>query len=133
MKLSHPIPSKPVLTLSLAASLLFTPATIHAAPQHTTALQPDTTTPHRTRLILKDGSYQIIMSYSVVGNVVRYISAERGGAEEEIPLSLVDFEATQRWEKQHAQPDPNNPDNPITRTLPPSTPNSSRKKPTAPP
>lgn len=82
--------------------------------QHTTALQPDATTPHRTRLILKDGSYQIIMSYKIVGNVVRYISAERGGAEEEIPLSLVDLDATKRWERQHAQPsdDPNNPQPP---------------------
>jgi hypothetical protein len=82
--------------------------------QHTTPLQPDATTPHRTRLILKDGSYQIIMSYKIVGNVVRYISAERGGAEEEIPLSLVDLDATKRWERQHAQPsdDPNNPQPP---------------------
>jgi hypothetical protein len=60
--------------------------------------------PHRTRLILKDGSYQIVMSYRVVGSVVHYISAERGGAEEEIPVSLVDLDATHRWEKQHTQP-----------------------------
>jgi len=112
MKLSHPIPAKPVLMFSLAAFLFFAAATIHAVPQHTTALQPDATTPHRTRLILKDGSYQIIMSYKVVGNVVHYVSAERGGAQEEIPLSLVDMEATQRWERQHAKPDPNNPGNP---------------------
>src|SRR6202022_4596276 len=65
------------------------------------ALDP-ATNPHRTRLILKDGSYQVIMSYKVVGNIVRYVSAERGGAEEEIPASLVDFDATRRWEKQHA-------------------------------
>jgi hypothetical protein len=77
--------------------------------QHTTALQPDASTPHRTRLILKDGSYQIVMSYRVVGNVVHYVSAERGGAEEDIPLSLVDLDATHRWEKQHEQPDPDNP------------------------
>jgi len=80
--------------------------------QHTAALQPDATTPHRTRLILKDGSYQIVMSYKIVGNLVRYVSAERGGAEEEIPLSLVDLDATKRWEKQHAQPGPTDPNNP---------------------
>jgi hypothetical protein len=57
---------------------------------------------HRTRLILKDGSYQVVMSYRVVGNVVRYISAERGGAEEEIPLALVDIEATKRYEARRA-------------------------------
>jgi hypothetical protein len=85
----------------------------HATPQqHTTAIQPDATTPHRTRLYLKDGDYQIVMSYRVVGSVVRYISAERGGAEEEIPLSLVDLDATHRWEKQHAQPGPVDPNNP---------------------
>jgi len=66
----------------------------------------DASTPHRTRLILKDGSYQLVMSYRVVGDVVRYVSAERGGVEEEIPSSLVDFEATKRWEQKHtAQPE----------------------------
>jgi hypothetical protein len=78
----------------------------HAALQHTTVLQPTDTAPHRTRLILKNGSYQIVMSYRIVGNVVHYISAERGGAEEEIPLSLVDLDATHRWEQQHTQTAP---------------------------
>ena len=97
----------------LLAGCLFAPSSSHAAaPQHTTALQPTDTAPHRTRLILKDGSYQLVMSYKIVGNVVRYISAERGGAEEEIPLSLVDLDATKRWEKQHAQPGPTDPNNP---------------------
>src|SRR5271168_1754364 len=97
----------------LAAAFLLFFAFIPALySQHTTALQPDATTPHRTRLILKDGSYQIVMSYRIVGNSVRYVSAERGGAEEEIPLSLVDLDATHRWEKQHAQPGPVEPNNP---------------------
>jgi hypothetical protein len=96
-----------------AAALLLAFASAPAVClQHTTALQPDATAPHRTRLILKDGSYQIVMSYKVVGNIVRYVSAERGGEEEEIPLSLVDLDATKRWEKQHAQPDPDNPQPP---------------------
>jgi hypothetical protein len=106
------------LRLGLVLALTAAPA-IHAAPQHTTALQPDATAPHRTRLFLKDGNYQIVMSYRVVGNVVRYVSAERGGAEEEIPLSLVDLDATHRWEKQHAQPaNPNDPNNPNTQQTP---------------
>ena len=109
-RLRH-IPKNPAAALLLAGCLL-APTLVHASPQHTTALQPDATPPHRTRLILKDGSYQIIMSYKIVGNVVHYISAERGGAEEEIPLSLVDLDATKRWEKQHAQSDPNNPQPP---------------------
>ncbi|NYF79186.1 hypothetical protein [Granulicella arctica] len=56
---------------------------------------------HRTRLYLKDGSYQIVMSYRIQMDRVLFISAERGGAEEEIPVALVDFDATHRWEQQH--------------------------------
>jgi hypothetical protein len=103
----------------LLAGFLAIPSPLRAAPQHTTALQPTDATPHRTRLFLKDGSYQIVMSYKVAGNVVRYISAERGGAEEEIPLSLVDLDATKRWEKQHAQPGPTDPNNPQPPTIDP--------------
>ena len=74
--------------------------------EHKPLVSPDSNaaanTPHRTRLILKDGSYQVVMSYRVVGNLVHYVSAERGGAEEEIPASLVDFEATRRYEARRA-------------------------------
>ena len=59
---------------------------------------------HRTRLILKDGSYQIVMSYQVNGNVVRYTSAERD-ATEEVPAELVDWDATHKWERQHPAAD----------------------------
>jgi hypothetical protein len=103
-------------TPKIAPAVLLLAVVFALAPlvysQHTTALQPDTTTPHRTRLILKDGTYQIVMNYRITGNIVRYISAERGGEEEEIPLSLVDLDATHRWEKQHAQPGPTDPNNP---------------------
>jgi hypothetical protein len=57
---------------------------------------------HRTRLILKDGTYQVVLSYKVDGGIVRYRSAERGGDVEEIPLSLVDLAATHKWEADHA-------------------------------
>jgi hypothetical protein len=60
--------------------------------------------PHRTRLILKDGSYQIVMSYQQKGKIVSYISAERGTVEE-IPADLIDWDATHKWERQHATPD----------------------------
>jgi hypothetical protein len=56
---------------------------------------------HRTRLILKDGTYQIVLSYKVVGQRVQYLSAERGAEMEEIPLDLVDLPATKQWEQQH--------------------------------
>lgn len=94
---------------AIAALTLLIPLTLPAqqpGSQHKPLLEDQAPEPHRTRLILKDGSYQIVMSYRVVGQVVHYISAERGGAEEEIPLSLVDLDATHRWEQRHtAHPD----------------------------
>jgi hypothetical protein len=60
-----------------------------------------TDAPARTRLVLKDGTYQLIFSYRIVGDVVRYRSAERDGEEEEIPLALVDIAATEKWKKDH--------------------------------
>lgn len=60
--------------------------------------------PHRTRLILKDGTYQIVLSYKVSGERVQYVSAERGGESEDIPLELVDLDATRKWEQRHAAP-----------------------------
>jgi len=47
------------------------------------------------KLFLKDGSYQLVSSYEVHGDRVRYFSVERA-AWEEIPLALVDLEATKR-------------------------------------
>jgi hypothetical protein len=58
---------------------------------------------HRTRLIMKDGSYQLVLSYQVVGDVVRYRSAERNGETEDVPLRLVDLPATERWRRQHTE------------------------------
>lgn len=68
--------------------------------------QATPSSPHRIHLILKDGSFQIVTSYKIVGGNVRYLSAERGGAEEVVPLSLVDLDATHLWEKRHAPADP---------------------------
>ena len=62
---------------------------------------------HRTRLILKDGSYQVVMSYQVKGKIVSYVSAERD-ATEEIPTDLVDWDATHTWERQHPTESENN-------------------------
>jgi len=56
--------------------------------------------PTRTRLILKDGTYQLVYSYKIVGNVVHYRSAERDD-DEDIPLALVDMPATEKWKKDH--------------------------------
>ena len=67
-----------------------------ADPAQTAAYQ-------RTRLILKDGSFQIVLSYKVDGSVVEYRSAERNGELEEIPLKLVDMAATARWYREHVE------------------------------
>jgi hypothetical protein len=49
--------------------------------------------PRGKKLVLKDGSFQLVRDYQRLGERVRYVSAERGGWEE-IPASMVDWDAT---------------------------------------
>ena len=53
----------------------------------------------RTRLYLKDGTFQVVLSYRVQGDNVFYLSAERGAQEEIVPVRLVDLDATRAWQQ----------------------------------
>ena len=60
--------------------------------------------PKGKKLILMDGSFQLVREYSVQDDRVRYWSVERSGWEE-IPAKLVDWDATHKAEAEQASED----------------------------
>lgn len=65
-------------------------------------LPADAFLPRGKKLCLTDGSFQIVRSYERTGESVRYYSVERS-AWEEIPASLVDWDATAKAEAEQAR------------------------------
>ena len=54
------------------------------------------------RLILKDGSYELIRQFEIQGDRVRYFSTERNEWEE-LPNALIDWDATAKFADQNVQ------------------------------
>lgn len=89
-----------------AAALSFSPqdpVSKHAEQQDTQPQEIAVPLPKGKKLILTDGTFQIVREYQREGERVRYYSVERS-AWEEIPAALVDWTATQKAEaEQDAQ------------------------------
>jgi hypothetical protein len=75
------------------------------SPTAAEAAAPTKADPSIHRLILKDGSYQVVNKWEIQhapsGDRVRYISTERGGDWEELPIDLIDWAATRAYAKEH--------------------------------
>jgi len=99
--MAHPLSLRHLLGLGLAALLLL-PACAEAQEHKPIPVQPGVPgMGSNHRLILKDGTYQMVRQYEVVGDRVRYLSQDRGDWEE-MPADLVDWEGTRKWERDHA-------------------------------
>jgi hypothetical protein len=95
----------PALALCVPAQAAQTSQSAPAPTSKPLPLKPDLPGMGKNhRLILKDGSYQVVRSYQIVGDRVHYFSQERGDWED-LPVDLVDWDATRKWEQDHAAED----------------------------
>jgi hypothetical protein len=100
------------MAIVLAALLAVAPS-VWSIPQGTQDADSKTTQdrgaiqvplPKGKKLVLTDGTFQIVREYSVQGDRVRYWSIERS-AWEEIPAKLVDWDATHKAEAEQSRQD----------------------------
>lgn len=87
-----------VLLLSLACAVGKSPAQDATQQKPTQPPAQDKASaevPHGKKLILKDGTYQVVREYQRNGDRVRYFSEERGDWEE-LPAAMVDWDATNK-------------------------------------
>lgn len=107
-----------VWALALAAILalnVFNARSVHAqnsgnsttaAPPNAQSTPPDSRTalPRGQKLMLTDGSYQLVREYQISGDRLRYYSLD-SSQWEEIPVSMVDWNATKKVADDEAQRD----------------------------
>lgn len=105
------MPLHPLL-LALAVAALVHPRALGKSPTASQSSQaagkstPDSPAglPRGKKLILKDGSFQLVREYQVQGERVRYFSTDTQQWEE-LPAALVDWAATHKREEQEARQD----------------------------
>src|ERR1700694_563407 len=106
--MKYPVP----IAIALAAMLALAPR-IWSVPQGAQDTDSKTTKeqgairvplPKGKKLVLADGTFQLVREYSVQGDRVRYWSVERSDWEE-IPTTLVNWDATHKAEAEQSRQD----------------------------